>query len=138
MSENPERKILKETLVALRTKVLLSQKRFHDHALLANQTMGQNIIGLLEQVEKLPEGEPKDSMRLVINLSAMWMQNFNMVLINADNLIEDLNLYNSTLERYSSELSNIFEEAEKKYKEQLEEQEKQQAELMKKQPSYRT
>jgi hypothetical protein len=137
MSENPERKILKETLVELRTKIMDRQKIFSDFSLKASETVNHNLKDMSEAVMKMPLGQEKNIGILLLSGLVAWKQIFETILNNNVILVGDMNSYISALEKYSSELSSIFEEAEKKYKAQLEEQQKQQEELMKKQPSYR-
>jgi len=138
MSETPQRKVLKEMLMKLKAKVIDSQKMFFGLSITMTATQTQTLKESLESVLKMPEGEAKTTALLTLSLFNSWNQNLNLLNTNIVALINDMNLYIETLERYSTELdntlTNIFEEAKRMAEEQL----KQQEELKKREPSYRT
>lgn len=136
MLKAPEKKILKEMLVKLKTKVINSQKMFFGFSLTMSTSMNETLKESLESLKKMPEGKDKTQFLLMLNVLNNINQNLNLLITSISSLIGDMNLYIETLERYSTELDNtltdIFEEARKI----AEEQRKQQA-LKKKEPSYR-
>jgi len=138
MSETPQRNVLKEMLMKLKAKVIDSQKMFFGLSITMSATQTQTLKESLDSVLKMPEGEAKTTALLTLSLFNSWNQNLNLLNTNIVALINDMNLYIETLERYSAELDNtltkIFEEAKRMAEEQL----KQQEELKKKEPSYRT
>jgi len=122
----------------LKAKVIDSQKMFFGLSITMSATQTQTLKESLDSVLKMPEGEAKTTALLTLSLFNSWNQNLNLLNTNIVALINDMNLYIETLERYSAELDNtltkIFEEAKRMAEEQL----KQQEELKKKEPSYRT
>lgn len=137
MSETPERKVLKEMLMKLKTKVIDSQKTFFGFSIAMSTTMNENFNKSLESVMKMPEGEAKTTSLLILTLFHTWNQNLNLLNTTISALIGDMNLYIETLERYSTELDSTLTDIFEKAKKIAEEQRKRQEELKKKEPSYR-
>lgn len=135
MPETPERKVLKEMLVKLKTKVFDCQKMFFELSISMSTTMTENLSESLENVMKMPEGEAKTTSLFMLTLFHTWNQHLNLLNTTISALIGDMNLYIETLERYSVELdstlTDIFERAKKMHEEELKKQE----ELRKRKPS---
>ena len=137
MSEIPERKVLKETLLTLKTRVIASQMTFFQLSISVSKKIEKTLKESLEEVMEMPEGKKKTESLLMLTLVNTLNQNSNLLLTNIGYIVDIMNLYIDTLERYSMELDNtltsIFEEAKKR----VEEQQKQQEKLRKKEPTYR-
>lgn len=137
MPETPERKVLKETLLKLKTRVIASQKAFFQVSIITSAKTEEALKESLDEILEMPEGKKKTDSLLVLTLVNTMNQNSNLLLTNMGYIVDTMNLYIETLEKYSQELDNtltsIFEEARK----MAEEQRKQQEELRKKEPSYR-
>jgi len=137
MSELPERKVLKETLLTLKTRVITSQRAFFQLSISVSKEIEKTLKESLDQVLEMPEGKKKTESLLMLTLVNTLNQNSNLLLTNIGYIVDTMNLYIDTLERYSMELDNtltsIFEEAKKR----VEEQQKQQEELRNKEPTYR-
>ena len=133
MSEIPERKVLKETLLKLKTRVIASQKTFFQLSLLVSEKTEKTLKESIDQVLEMPEGKKKTESLLMLTLINSMNQNSNLLLTNIGYIVDTMNLYIETLERYSMELDNtltsIFEEAKKMA-------EKRQQDLMKRKPEY--
>jgi len=138
MSETPQRSVLKEMLMKLKAKVIDSQKMFFGLSITMSATQTQTLRETLENVLKMPEGETKTSALLTLSLFNGWNQNLNLLSTVIVALINDMNLYIETLERYSTELDNTLTEIFTQAKQYAEQQQKQQEELKKKEPTYRT
>ena len=129
MSEIPERKVLKEMLVKLKRKTIISKRR---HRQLETQT--NRILPLL--ANKLGEIAGKrmsmsTRTQSILGMVSEFLHYFDALVSSSDGLVENLEIYMETLERYSAELdktlTGIFEQAKKL----AEEQQKKQEELRK-------
>ena len=128
MSESAEKKVLKEMLVKLKAKTIMSQILFTGVSLSMSQSTNDTLRSALDGVMKMPDGEAKKNALLLLAVFQSWNQNLNLLNSSIVNLTGDMNLYIETLERYSTELDNtlksIFEQAKKMAEEQQEEQRK--------------
>jgi len=140
MTESPEKKVLKEMLVKSKTKLIESQKLFVTLSLSMSSSLSQDLKSALADTLKLPDGQAKTFLILLIGYLNNVNQNMNLMSTMTASLIGDMNLYIETLERYSTELdstlNNVFETIRENVKRAEEEQRKRQEELMKKKPDY--
>jgi hypothetical protein len=140
MSDSIEKKVLKEMLVKLKAKLIESQRMFTMLSLGLSSSSVQDLKSALEATLKMPDGQPKTNTLLLIAYLNTWNSNVNMVNITTASLIQDMNLYIETLERYSTELDStlngIFEKAREYARTKEEEERKQQEELRKRKPDY--
>jgi hypothetical protein len=140
MSESVEKKVLKEMLVKLKAKLIESQRMFVTLSMAMSSSSVQDLKSALETTLKMPEGQPKTYALLLIAYLNTWGSNVNMVNITTASLMQDMNLYIETLERYSTELdstlNSIFERAIESARKTEEEQRRQQEELSKRKPDY--
>ena len=132
MSEVPEKKVLRELLLELKTKTLRSEERF-----LKSQA---DVYGKISELWKtLTEMLEKNQIEKdVVSLLGFILRELHSLIDMSSTCstvtLEDFKLYVGALERYSSELdkelTGIFEQAKKI----AEEQRKKQEELMKRKP----
>ena len=124
MSELPERKVLKEILLKLKTKTITSQERYN----LAAKEVNSIFKGVSERAIKrggpLP---PKEELILLTTLDDA----VKMFIINTYGVLEDIRLYIEALEHYCAELDKTLWDAIEQAKKEAEEQIKKQEELMK-------
>jgi hypothetical protein len=134
--ETPERKVLKEMLMKLKTRVITSQTMFYGFSTSMSTTLTESLKKTLEEVLKMPEGETKRNALLILAVFQTWNQNLNLLNFNISTLIGDMNLYIETLERYSTELDNTFTKIIEGARKMAEEQQRQQEEQRKKNINY--
>jgi hypothetical protein len=134
--EAPERKVLKEMLLKLKTKTITSQTMFAGLSLSMSTSMTEWLKNAFEGVLKMPEGEAKKSALLMLVVFQTWNQNLSLLNVSIGNLIGDMNLYIETLEKYSTEIDNTFTSIVEKARKMAEEQQKQQEEQRKKRIDY--
>lgn len=134
MSETPERKVLKEMIGKLKTKLIQSVTIYSIHQTSVSDSMLGNLQVLYKHMEKLPD-EMKTLALVFYSVISSISDSITLLSSNVNTVLADMNLYTETLERYSTELdktlSDIFEQARK----MAEEQQKKQEELRKKKPS---
>jgi hypothetical protein len=123
MSELPERKVLKNLLVDLKSRTLSSEDEFKNK-------QSDFLNGLAEMVAKLKDlgdkhqVEGANSFILLISIIA---SSFNQLAETVRRSHDDMRLYIKALEQYSVELdktlTEIFEQAKKQAEEQIEQEE---------------
>jgi len=134
--EAPERKVLKEMLLKLKTKTITSQAMFAGLSLSMSTSLTEGLKNALEGVLKMPDSEAKKGALLMLVVFQTWNQNLNLLNVSIANLVGDMNLYIETLEKYSTEIDNTFTSIVEKARKMAEEQQKQQEEQRKKRIDY--
>ncbi len=133
MSELPEKKVLKNTLMKLKANVLTATEAYNEEIKRFNELMSYTVKGL-QGLET--SGVEKQRVGAVVVMLAIIGQHVEQVVKGSLETINDWRTYTEVLENYSAELDNtltkIFEDA---IKQSLEEVEKQK-ELFKGTPEY--
>ena len=138
MSESPERKVLKGTLAKLKKKTLKAQRGFCEDANSLVERFGKLFEGY-EKIEELikkefkPLGEITGEFKLIMS---MVKNSFYRFLGNTIKTFEDMNMYLSSLEQYSTELDNTLKAILDRTKEEQEKMIAELDELRKKKPMY--
>lgn len=134
MSETPERKVLKEMIQKLKAKLIQSVATYSGQQTLVTSSITEGLESIFEQVGKVPE-ETKPFALLLYAVVSSINTSLTLLIANVNTVLADMNLYNETLEQYSTELdktlTGIFEGAKKMAEEELKKQE----ELRKRKPS---
>jgi len=134
MSEIPERKVLKDILLKLKTKTITSEER---HGKLAITTRNA-FRGYSNAIRKIVEDKSKTiNKRGLLGAFGMIEEQVQALISDADALREDMKLYIEALEKYCAELDKTLWDAIEQTRKEAEEQIKQQEKLMKKEPTYR-
>jgi len=134
MSELPERKVLKEMIQKLKTKLIQSMTTYSIQQKLVSNSILKSLQILDNNLNEF--SGPTKTMALIFHSVISSLGNsITLLTSNVNTVFADMNLYNETLERYSTELDNtlesIFEQAKKRAEEKLKKQE----ELRKRKPS---
>jgi hypothetical protein len=122
LSELPERKVLKETLAKLKSKSHASFLLYNWTIKAFNENLKKQLDEMRNSMALLNE-EEKRKVGLLLLLIGVIANEFNQVILQSIDTIDDFSTYTDVLERYSTELDNtlikIFEEANKLAEEQV-------------------
>lgn len=122
MSEIPERKVLKNILSKLKSKTVISERRFKN-SLEHNDKLFDTILKDVEKTSEKGSEVHKPIYQLVSRLADLF-SNFSL---EALGLIEEYELYIESLESYSTALDktlwSAIEQARKEAEEQIKKQE---------------
>ena len=138
MSEPPERKVLKQTLVRLKSKTITSFELYAGYT----ETISENLIKainiLKENIPRIEEEETKRTAEFIELALTGISSELSRLFKQSIDVIDNWRIYTDVLESYASELdktlNKIFDEAIKASKEQV----KKQKELINKKPEYTT
>lgn len=125
MSESPEKKVLKQTLVRLKSKTITSLESYGE----STKNTFQLINSLLASFEKSTsqlEGEQREAMQTIVFMFEDVRNDVTQLVRRSLDVIDDWRTYTDVLESYSTELDNtlenIFEKAIKDSEEQIQKQ----------------
>lgn len=135
MSELPERKVLKDILLRLKTKTITSEER---HKKLAS-SVSDTFEGYVGNAWNIAKDKNKEFDRKgTVAIFRLMSEQLGLLIRDSDGLSEDMKLYIEALENYCAELDKTLWTAIEQAKQQAEGQIKQQEERIKKEPTYRT
>jgi type VI protein secretion system component VasK len=125
LSESPEKKVLKQTLVRLKSKTITSLESYGE----STKNTFQLINSLLASFEKSTsqlEGEQREAMQTIVFMFEDVRNDVTQLVRRSLDVIDDWRTYTDVLESYSAELDNtlenIFEKAIKDSEEQIQKQ----------------
>jgi len=125
LSESPEKKVLKQTLVRLKSKTITSLESYGE----STKNTFQLINSLLASFEKSTsqlEGEQREAMQTIVFMFEDVRNDVTQLVRRSLDVIDDWRTYTDVLESYSTELDNtlenIFEKAIKDSEEQIQKQ----------------
>jgi len=138
LSEPPERKVLKQTLVRLKSKTITSFELYAGYT----ETISENLIKainiLKENIPRIEEEETKRTAEFIELALTGISSELSRLFKQSIDVIDNWRIYTDVLESYASELdktlNKIFDEAIKASKEQV----KKQKELINRRPEYTT
>lgn len=129
MSEMPERKVLKEILMKLKTKSLSAESHYRKNSINSIQLLREKVDTFKKSLQKLDCKTPIEvELNTAISEMANSMYILTMTIISQSlDVCDNLKLYMDSLEIYSVELdktlTDIFERAKKAAEEQIKQQE---------------
>ena len=135
MSESPEKKVLKQTLVRLKSKTITSLESYGE----STKNTFQLINSLLASFEKSTsqlEGEQREAMQTIVFMFEDVRNDVTQLVRRSLNVIDDWRTYTDVLESYSTELDNTFENIFEKAIRDSEEQIQKQRQLTDRKPDY--
>lgn len=128
MSEMPERKVLKDILVKLKAKAITSMKNYLE---LAKSTQEIFAFNLKEAREYSNERAGDQAAFGIFTMSSILDSQVHSLIRYSISLLDDMQLYMESLEKYSGELDKTLWDAIEQAKKKAEEQMKEQEEIMK-------
>ena len=135
MSESPEKKVLKQTLVRLKSKTITSLESYGE----STKNTFQLINSLLASFEKSTsqlEGEQREAMQTIVFMFEDVRNDVTQLVRRSLDVIDDWRTYTDVLESYSTELDNTFENIFEKAIRDSEEQIQKQRQLTDRKPDY--
>lgn len=135
MSESPEKKVLKQTLVRLKSKTITSLESYGE----STKNTFQLINSLLASFEKSSsqlEGEQREAMQTIVFMFEDVRNDVTQLVRRSLDVIDDWRTYTDVLESYSTELDNTLENIFEKAIRDSEEQIQKQRQLTDRKPDY--
>lgn len=135
MSESPEKKVLKQTLVRLKSKTITSLESYGE----STKNTFQLINSLLASFEKSTsqlEGEQREAMQTIVFMFEDVRNDVTQLVRRSLDVIDDWRTYTDVLESYSTELDNTLENIFEKAIRDSEEQIQKQKQLTDRKPDY--
>jgi hypothetical protein len=135
LSESPEKKVLKQTLVRLKSKTITSLESYGE----STKNTFQLINSLLASFEKSSsqlEGEQREAMQTIVFMFEDVRNDVTQLVRRSLDVIDDWRTYTDVLESYSTELDNTLENIFEKAIRDSEEQIQKQRQLTDRKPDY--
>jgi len=138
LSEPPERRVLKQTLVKLKSKTITSFELYAGYTETISESLIKVISILKENIPKIEDEETKRTAEFILLALTGISSELTRLFRQSIDVVDNWKIYTEVLESYASELdktlNRIFDEAIKASREQV----KKQKELIHKKPEYTT
>jgi hypothetical protein len=136
LSELPEKKVLKQAIIKLKSNALTSEETYNNHIKNFNYYLLSIVEGLKKVSSETKNEGDKKKVDATIGLLIGLAQEASLLIVKSIETLNGWKTYTEILESYSSELDStltkMFQDAVKQYEEQI----KKQQELIGKTPEY--